>query len=204
MNLQSGSQHINHGQRQRTTSRTEIGLHHLAFYRAFFEHTLNLANIADKYLETGRNLIDARQTLIWVQDALLVVGARKGKAPEQLALLTLPASVRKSVTEAQEMLDRLRAVKRLAAQADTQQTQSEASAGQGGVITFDDFIATIAPKIGCVPQTLNDWARNHEVDTGTRDGVTSAERERVKELEREVKELRRANEILKLASAFFA
>ncbi|WP_407651169.1 MULTISPECIES: IS3 family transposase [Burkholderiales] len=64
-------------------------------------------------------------------------------------------------------------------------------------------IESIAPKIGCVPQTLNDWVRKHEVDTGTRDGVTSAERERVKELEREVKELRRANEILKLASAFF-
>ena len=65
-------------------------------------------------------------------------------------------------------------------------------------------IESIAEKIGCVPQTLNDWVRKHEVDTGTRDGVTSAERERVKELEREVKELRRANEILKLASAFFA
>ena len=65
-------------------------------------------------------------------------------------------------------------------------------------------IESIAPKIGCVPQTLNDWVRKHEVDTGTRDGVTSAERERVKELEREVKELRRAKEILKLASAFFA
>ena len=65
-------------------------------------------------------------------------------------------------------------------------------------------IESIAPKIGCVPQTLNDWVRKHEVDTGTRDGVTSAERERVKELEREVKELRRANEILKLANAFFA
>ena len=65
-------------------------------------------------------------------------------------------------------------------------------------------IESIAPKIGCVPQTLNDWVRKHEVDTGTRDGVTSAERERVKELEREVKELRRANEILKLASAIFA
>ena len=60
-------------------------------------------------------------------------------------------------------------------------------------------VESIAPKIGCVPQTLNDWVRKHEVDTGTRDGVTSAERERVKELEREVKELRRANEILKLA-----
>ena len=65
-------------------------------------------------------------------------------------------------------------------------------------------IESIAPKIGCVPQTLNEWVRKQEVDTGVRDGVPSAERERVKALEREVKELRRANEILKLASAFFA
>lgn len=65
-------------------------------------------------------------------------------------------------------------------------------------------IESIAPKIGCVPQTLNEWVRRHETDTGLRDGVTSEERERIKALEREVKELRRANEILKLASAFFA
>jgi transposase len=65
-------------------------------------------------------------------------------------------------------------------------------------------IESIAPKIGCVPQTLNEWVRRHEVDAGARPGVTSDERERVKALEREVKELRRANEILKLASAFFA
>ena len=65
-------------------------------------------------------------------------------------------------------------------------------------------IESIAPKIGCVPQTLNEWVRRHETDSGLRDGVTSAERERIKALEREVKELRRANEILKLASAFFA
>ena len=55
-----------------------------------------------------------------------------------------------------------------------------------------------------MPQTLNEWVKRVEVDTGLRDGVTTAEAQRVKELEREVKELRRANEILKLASAFFA
>ena len=63
-------------------------------------------------------------------------------------------------------------------------------------------IESIAPKIGCVPQTLNEWIRKYEVDSGLRDGVSSEERERTKALEREVKELRRANEILKLASAF--
>jgi transposase-like protein len=65
-------------------------------------------------------------------------------------------------------------------------------------------IKSIAPKIGCVPQTLNEWVKRVEVDAGVRDGVTTAEAQRVKELERENKELRRANEILKLASAFFA
>jgi len=63
-------------------------------------------------------------------------------------------------------------------------------------------VESIAPKIGCVPQTLLGWVQRHEVDTGVRGGVTTAEAQRVKELEREVKELRRANEILKLASAF--
>ena len=63
-------------------------------------------------------------------------------------------------------------------------------------------IESIAPKIGCVPQTLNEWVKRVEVDTSVREGVTTAEAHRVMELEREVKELRRANEILKLASAF--
>jgi transposase len=63
---------------------------------------------------------------------------------------------------------------------------------------------SIAPKIGCVPQTLLEWVKREEVDAGTRPGVTSSEAQRIKDLEREVKELRRANEILKLASAFFA
>ena len=65
-------------------------------------------------------------------------------------------------------------------------------------------VESIAPKIGCVPQTLLGWVQQQEVDTGVRSGVTTAEAQRVKELERENKELRRANEILKLASAFFA
>ena len=65
-------------------------------------------------------------------------------------------------------------------------------------------IESIAPKIGCVPQTLNEWVKRDEVDNGVREGVTTSEAQRMKELEREVKELRRANEILKLASAFFA
>ena len=65
-------------------------------------------------------------------------------------------------------------------------------------------VESIAPKIGCVPQTLLDWVKQAEVDSGARTGVTTAEAQRIKDLEREVKELRRANEILKLASAFFA
>jgi transposase len=65
-------------------------------------------------------------------------------------------------------------------------------------------IESIAPKIGCVPQTLNEWVKRHQIDTGSREGITTSELQRLKELERENKELRRANEILKLASAFFA
>ena len=65
-------------------------------------------------------------------------------------------------------------------------------------------IESIAPKFGCVPQTLHEWVRKHEVETGTRHGTTQAERDRIKELERENKELRRANDILRTASAFFA
>jgi len=65
-------------------------------------------------------------------------------------------------------------------------------------------IESIAPKIGCVPQTLHEWVKRDQIDTGVRDGITISEREQMKALEREVKELRKANEILKLASAFFA
>lgn len=65
-------------------------------------------------------------------------------------------------------------------------------------------VESIAPKIGCVPQTLLTWVQRHEVDSGVREGVTTSDARRMKELERENKELRRANEILKVASAFFA
>ena len=65
-------------------------------------------------------------------------------------------------------------------------------------------VESIAPKIGRVVETLLTWVKRQEIDSGVRDGVTTGEMQRVKELEREVKELRRANEILKVASAFFA
>jgi transposase len=62
---------------------------------------------------------------------------------------------------------------------------------------------SIGPKIGCVSQTLNEWVKRDEVNTGARAGTATSEHERVKEPEREVKALRRANKTLKLASAFF-
>ena len=65
-------------------------------------------------------------------------------------------------------------------------------------------IVSIASKIGCTAETLRNWVRRAEVDTGRRAGVTSDERARIKELERENRELRRANEILRKASAYFA
>ena len=65
-------------------------------------------------------------------------------------------------------------------------------------------IASIAAKIGCTAETLRKWVRQAERDQGRRAGVTSTERERLKELERENRELKRANEILRKASAYFA
>jgi transposase len=65
-------------------------------------------------------------------------------------------------------------------------------------------IRSIAGKIGCSAETLRHWVRRVETDQGLRPGLTSEERDRVKALERENRELRRANEILRKASAFFA
>lgn len=65
-------------------------------------------------------------------------------------------------------------------------------------------IESIAAKIGCMAETLRRWVRQHERDTGQREDLITAEAQRIKDLERENRELRRANEILKMASAFFA
>ena len=67
-----------------------------------------------------------------------------------------------------------------------------------------EAIRSIAEKIGCSPESLRKWLRRTEVDSGSRSGVTSDERARMKDLEKEVRELRRANEILRKASAYFA
>jgi transposase-like protein len=63
---------------------------------------------------------------------------------------------------------------------------------------------SIASKIGCAGETLRKWVRQAERDRGLRDGTTTEERDRLKALEREVRELRQANEILRKASAYFA
>jgi len=65
-------------------------------------------------------------------------------------------------------------------------------------------MVSIAGKIGCTAETLRNWVRRAERDQGQRAGTTSVERERLKELERENRELKRANEILRKASAYFA
>jgi len=65
-------------------------------------------------------------------------------------------------------------------------------------------ICSIAPKIGCIPQTLRRWVRHAERTTGLTEGVAMSDRERLKQLERENRELKKANEILRLASAYFA
>ena len=65
-------------------------------------------------------------------------------------------------------------------------------------------VVSISGKIGCVPQTLNEWVKKAEIDDGTRAGVPSDVAAQMKALEREVRELRQANEILRKASAYFA
>jgi transposase len=65
-------------------------------------------------------------------------------------------------------------------------------------------IESIAGKIGCTAETLRRWVRHGERGSGVRPGATTTEQQRIKDLEREVRELRKTNEILKLASAYFA
>ncbi len=67
-----------------------------------------------------------------------------------------------------------------------------------------EAMCSIAEKIGCSAETLRKWVRRMEIDSGRREGLTSDDQARMKELERENRELRRANEILKKASAYFA
>ena len=65
-------------------------------------------------------------------------------------------------------------------------------------------IQSVSSKIGCTAETLGRWVRESEYDSGVRNGLTTEERTRLKQLERENRELKRANEILRKASAFFA
>jgi transposase len=76
--------------------------------------------------------------------------------------------------------------------------QESAHASQWGAI------CSISEKVGCTPETLRSWVRRAERDSGKRPGLTTDERQRIKDLEREVRELKRANEILRKASAYFA
>jgi transposase len=65
-------------------------------------------------------------------------------------------------------------------------------------------VVLIAEKIGCVPQTLHEWVKKAEINSGTRGGVPTKVADKLKALEREVRELRQANEVLRKASAYFA
>jgi transposase-like protein len=75
---------------------------------------------------------------------------------------------------------------------------------QGDYASQWSAIVSIASKIGCAGETLRSWVRQAERDQGLRDGTTTSERDRLKALERENRELRQANEILRKASAYFA
>ena len=71
-------------------------------------------------------------------------------------------------------------------------------------LSVNAAVKRIGPRVGVVPDTLRNWVKQHRIDTGQQPGVTTADAARVKELEREVRELKRANEILLAASSFFA
>jgi transposase len=75
---------------------------------------------------------------------------------------------------------------------------------QQGEYSSQSAMNAIGHKIGCTAETLCKWVRQSEIDQGKRDGLSSTEQERLKELERENRELRQANEILRKASAYFA
>ena len=75
---------------------------------------------------------------------------------------------------------------------------------EGGHASQWAAIVSIAGKIGCTPETLRSWVRRAERDSGKRPGLSTDERAQLKDLEREVRELKRANEILRKASAYFA
>ena len=75
---------------------------------------------------------------------------------------------------------------------------------EGSYKSRSDCLRSISSKIGCSPETLRDWLRKQDIEDGNREGMTLAERAEWKELQRELKELRQANEILRRASAFFA
>lgn len=70
--------------------------------------------------------------------------------------------------------------------------------------TRSECLRSISSKIGCSPETLRDWIKKQGIEDGTHEGLTQSERAELKELKREVKELRQANDILRKASAFFA
>ena len=70
--------------------------------------------------------------------------------------------------------------------------------------TRSEYFRSISQKIGCNPDTLRDWVNKQAVETGDREGLTLSERAQMKELQRDNRELRQANDILRKASAFFA
>ena len=75
---------------------------------------------------------------------------------------------------------------------------------EGNYKTRSECLRSISSKIGCSAETLRDWVKKDDIENGKRDSLTQSERAEMKELKREIKELRQANDILRKASAFFA
>ncbi|OXR48680.1 hypothetical protein PuT2_11985 [Pusillimonas sp. T2] len=119
-----------------------VGLHHIALFRAFFEESLNLADIADRYLETGRDLVAARRTLLMVQDALIAAGMRKNHDLDALELLRVPEAVVRGLRDFAALNDSLggKSVE------NNRNEQSEHSLDdQESAPNFEDFVAAYDP-----------------------------------------------------------
>lgn len=116
-----------------------VGLHHIALFRAFFEESLNLADIAERYLETGRDLIAARRTLVMVQDALVAAGMRRDYDLEQLQLLRVPEAVIRGLRDFAALADHRSNTMPMDA------LTANESSEQTSVPTFNEFVDAYDP-----------------------------------------------------------
>ena len=150
-----------------------IGLHHIVLYRAFFHKTLNLADIADRYLETGRDLVQARHALLKTQDALLTIGRRNNLSHEELALIMLPPSIRRRASEVEKLIKKL---KKLQKEYDEAQDNKNTDFN---IISFEDFIEQFDPE-GYLGEEEQLQAYYAEIGHNYQSPVEEVEREKLR------------------------